>query len=90
MKKFIFKYIAKLFVYLSRWDILGFGAIIRQLYQTIRQDEFVLSHANIIHVKKGKIKYDLAIFETSAGTVRFNLGRHHDGDQVLHDQIVTK
>lgn len=90
MKKFIFKYIALLFVKLSSWDILGFGSIIRQLYQTIRQEEFVLtSQPEIIHVKKGKIRYDLLVFETSEGRVRFNLGRHHDKDRVLYDQYVT-
>lgn len=88
MKKNIFKAVAWLFVKLSKLDILGFGATVRQLYQTIRQEEFALTH-KIVHVKKGKIKYDLLVIETGDKRIKFNLGRHHDGSQELHDQYVT-
>lgn len=86
MIKFIFKYIAKLFVKLSKWDVLGFGTLIKHLYQAIRQEEFVIYNQYFHRVKKGKIRYELMIFETSEGNIKLNLGRHRT-DEVRSSTI---
>jgi len=52
-------------------------SLIKKLYKQIRKNEFQLTQ-EIIHVKKGKLRYTLIIFETENQKYRVNIGRHKD------------
>ena len=48
---------------------------IKNLYQTVKRDEFKLK-TEIIKVKKGKTRYAIAFFEDANIKLRANIGRH--------------
>jgi len=48
---------------------------IKNLYQTVKRDEFKLK-TEIIKVKKGKTRYAIAFFEDANMKLRANIGRH--------------
>jgi len=59
---------------------------IKKLYKKFRTENLVLE-TQIIRVKKGKRRYDMIIFETPEGKLKFRLGRHWESKGIIEQLI---
>lgn len=62
-----------------------FDSLIIKLYQSVKTKREFMRGSYVIHVKKGKRKYDALFMETENGTVRVNLGRHEENLPIIQE-----
>ena len=55
---------------------------IKELYRRMAQDNLKI-RTEIVKVKKGKNRYDVAFFETPGGVTRLNLDRNWENNSVI-------
>lgn len=84
MKRLFYFYITKFFMGMVNWNKGLYEQTIRTLYQTIRKENFILSH-EVVNVKRGTRRYSLIFIETKDGKIRVNVGRHESGMEILLD-----
>ena len=59
---------------------------IKEHYRRMAQENLKIK-TEIVKVKKGTRRYDLMFFETPKGKIKFNLGRHWEGNEPKVDFI---
>lgn len=54
---------------------------IKLLYKSVREKEDTIISIKVVPVKKGTVKYNIMLIETSLGNVRINVGRDFDNGE---------